>query len=57
MHYQQWEYRVEESPDGQHNGQLRNLGGKGWEMVSEVVWEDPKKPGGRVVRAVFKRPA
>lgn len=56
MHYQRWEYRMEETPEGPHNGQLRNWGADGWELVSEVVWEDLKKPGGRVVRSVFKRP-
>ena len=52
-----WDYRVEETESGLHNGQLRNLGAKGWELVSEVVIPEPKAhDGGYRVRAVFKKP-
>jgi len=57
VHVSEWEYRVEETEGcGLHNGQLRNLGGKGWELVSEVVLPDLKAHKGFKVRAVFKKP-
>ena len=57
MHVTEWEYRVEETQGGGlHNGQLRNLGAKGWELVSETVLPDPKANGGYRLRAVFKQP-
>lgn len=51
---QRWDYRVEETDRGLHNGQLRNLGADGWELVSEVVLVDGR--GERTVRSVLKRP-
>lgn len=51
---QRWEYRTEETDRGLHNGQLRNLGADGWELVSEVVLTTPK--GEQTVRSVLKRP-
>lgn len=57
MFVTQWEYRLEETEGcGLHNGQLRNLGAKGWELVSESVIADPKARGGYRIRAVFKQP-
>lgn len=57
MHVSEWEYRVEETEGGGlHNGKLRNLGAKGWELVSEVVLPDPKAHKGYRIRAVFKQP-
>ncbi|PWV44543.1 hypothetical protein [Nocardiopsis sp. L17-MgMaSL7] len=52
---ERWEYRIETSPDGLHNGQLSNLGSKGWELVSEVVVPDRKSHTGHSIRAVFKQ--
>ena len=51
-----WEYRLEENDSGLHNGQLGNLGAKGWELVSEVAIPDPKTRTGYRIRAVFKKP-
>lgn len=52
---EQWDYRIETSPDGLHHGQLRNLGAKGWELVSEVVLSDRKSHTGVTIRSVFKQ--
>lgn len=51
---QRWEYRIEETDHGPHNGKLNTLGAEGWELVSEVVVGDP--PRRPVVRSVFRRP-
>lgn len=57
-HIQQWEYFVEvkPAPEGLHPGQLRNLGVKGWELVSEIVCPDPKSHTGYSIRSTFKQP-
>ncbi|MEU5859344.1 hypothetical protein ABZ799_28865 [Nocardiopsis dassonvillei] len=56
MNAPRWEYRLEEGESGLHPGQLRNLGAKGWELVSEVAIPDPKSRTGYRFRAVFKMP-
>lgn len=50
---QRWEYRIEETDHGPHNGRLNSLGADGWELVSEVVLVDGR--GDRTVRSVFRR--
>lgn len=53
MEHRQWEYRVEEIIGGPHQGQLRNWGADGWELVSEVVLGEMR--AGVMVRSVLKR--
>lgn len=50
---QRWEYRIEEIPGGPHQGDLRNWGADGWELVAEtVIGEQHGRP---LVRSVLKR--
>lgn len=48
-----WEYRVETITGGPDQGQLRNWGNEGWELVSEIVVGS--RHGDPVIRSVFKR--
>lgn len=54
MEAPRWEYRIEEIPGGPHQGQLRNWGADGWELISELIVD--QKHGGPVIRSVLKRP-
>ncbi|MEE2055748.1 hypothetical protein [Nocardiopsis tropica] len=57
VHVSEWDYRVEETEGcGLSVSQMRNLGGNGWELTSEVVLPDLKAHGGFKIRAVFKKP-
>lgn len=57
MHVSEWDYRVEETEGcGLSASQMRNLGGNGWELVSETVMADLKARGGFRMRATFKKP-